>query len=750
MNIKQKHLLMAAVACCGPVQLANHAWAQGGPAASGAKQQVDVEGTTEIIITGVNSRLSPSIDTFPGSVTVIGSEEVATQLAISTDVAAMLATKVPGFATQSFSSSDFGQTMRGRGLSYYVDGMPISNPLRDGGRSLRSVATSAIGGVEVIRGASALYGNGGNGGAVNYITKRARGEKGFSGRTMISVSGSFDNLADSLSPFIQQDIELSGGGFDLLLTGSAEFVGSFFDAQGDRIASDPTGNGGITDSDIYTMYAKGGYTNGDHRIEASYMLYEQTQNTAWGGLILGVPQQDIKTLPALGQVDPRVVDQYSRNRIGQISYIFSNFFGGTARAQAYHIKNSSLFGFNARRAGGTQSLIESRKTGARLDFNNPLDGLGIDGSLLWGTEYIRDKSVQTVNTDPARVFVPEIDQKNYAGYGQIEVRPVQPLTLNGGVRYDKFDVSVADFTVLDSSPAFNAQGGKLSFESVVVNAGASFQLDRALTVFTSYSEGFSLPDIGLAIRGTRVVNPLVALRPEPVVVKSYEMGVRGQLDFLNYSFAAFRSTSRLGQGFAPDPANPLLSVVVRAPERVWGLEGTVDGKLFDDRLSWGGTFTLVRGKRQQNIDSDPALEWVPLPNDRIPPVKVSGYLEYEITPDFPVRLQAVYSGRRDVFPRDQADALDTCCTTTGGTIPVAQRQIWEGSASNFARVKPFVTMDMLASHPIGGGKLSVAITNLLDKFYFPTANQFTRHISRAQRFVPAPGRAFRIAYTFEY
>lgn len=62
--------------------------------------------------------------------------------------------------------------MRGRSVLVLIDGIPQSTPLRAGGRDIRSIDPSVIERVEVIKGATAIYGNGAEGGLINYITKR--------------------------------------------------------------------------------------------------------------------------------------------------------------------------------------------------------------------------------------------------------------------------------------------------------------------------------------------------------------------------------------------------------------------------------------------------------------------------------------------------------------------------------------------------------------------------------------------------
>ena len=712
-SCKVRQLLL----CAAAVGWGTGAHAQERDASITTSEDEEVE---EIIVTGVNSRLPAELSSFPGSVTLVGQEAIETQLAISTDVGALLSNEVPGLATSNASASDFGQTLRGRSLSYYVDGVPISVPLRDAGRSLRAVAVSAIAGVEVVRGATALYGNGGNGGSVNYITKQPKGPDGISGSADISLGASLTHPSDSFNPRTALDATVIAGHFDMIFAGAFEKKGAFFDAEGDRIASDP-GNGGISDSDIYNLYSKLGYNLGDHRLEASVMYYDQEQDTDWGLQILGNQRLGIKTRAARGQLDPRVVGEYNRNLIAQASYIHSNILGGTARLQGYRQKIEQRFGFNPTRAGGTQTEIVSRKDGARLDLRTPLDTVGLGrGDVMWGAEYVRDRSVQTVNTVPPRVFVPELDQKNYAAFAQVEAKPFGGFTLQGGVRYDHFDVAVNDFTVLTTGLAVN--GGEVSYESFVFNVGAVQEVVEGLNLYAGFSQGFSLPDIGLSIRATRDRNPLVTLRPEPIEVNNYEIGVRGEAAGVEFTLAGFISTSKLGQSFAPDPADPLLRIVVRAAERLKGIEGTLAGSLLEGRLGWGGTLSWVTGRT--DTDGDGRLD-APLSNDRIAPLKATGFLDFEIDDGCSTRLQALYSGHRNKFPLIAA-------TSTGA----------------FGKIDPFFVLDASTTLRAGPGDLTVAVSNALNNQYFAVNAQ--RSGNRPDRYVPAPGAAARVSYRLPF
>ncbi|WP_350604419.1 TonB-dependent receptor plug domain-containing protein, partial [Pseudoalteromonas sp. SMN1298-MNA-CIBAN-0114] len=70
-----------------------------------------------------------------------------------------------------------------------IDGVPQSTPLRNGSLGIKTLDASAIARIEVIKGATSIYGNGAAGGIINYITKKAKSDGQPEGE--ISISSRF-------------------------------------------------------------------------------------------------------------------------------------------------------------------------------------------------------------------------------------------------------------------------------------------------------------------------------------------------------------------------------------------------------------------------------------------------------------------------------------------------------------------------------------------------------------------------------
>ncbi len=89
------------------------------------------------------------------------------QVRVTADILGFL---VPSLTPSSGTTSNYGMTMRGRVVQYMIDGVPQTG-YRDGSRQLNSIQPSMIERIEVVSGATSIYGSGATGGIINIITK---------------------------------------------------------------------------------------------------------------------------------------------------------------------------------------------------------------------------------------------------------------------------------------------------------------------------------------------------------------------------------------------------------------------------------------------------------------------------------------------------------------------------------------------------------------------------------------------------
>ena len=106
----------------------------------------------------------------PQKITVINRDQIEQQLRTSSDQSQVLSNLIPGYTPSRQKLSNAGETFRGRNPLFLIDGIPQSNPLRDGSRDGYTIDLSMVERIEVIHGASAEHGLGATGGIINFVT----------------------------------------------------------------------------------------------------------------------------------------------------------------------------------------------------------------------------------------------------------------------------------------------------------------------------------------------------------------------------------------------------------------------------------------------------------------------------------------------------------------------------------------------------------------------------------------------------
>lgn len=130
----------------------------------------------EIVVTA--SRSGRAAEEIPVAVTVVDEQELARQLQQSGDILRALDFTVPGLNLSTGGRSQCLTRIRGRVPAFQINGVPANQDLRPSNcNSAFQISPFALERVEVVRGATALFGAGAPGGIVNLITRRARGDR---------------------------------------------------------------------------------------------------------------------------------------------------------------------------------------------------------------------------------------------------------------------------------------------------------------------------------------------------------------------------------------------------------------------------------------------------------------------------------------------------------------------------------------------------------------------------------------------
>lgn len=575
----------------------------------------------EVVVTA--SRLAEHIDEVPSSITYIGGKTLDQQRQINDNLPSILMQKVPSISPSEESQNNFIAKIRGRNFLVLIDGIPQSTPLRNGGRDLRTIDASAIDHIEVINGATAMYGNGAAGGVINYITKKPKKNKKLSSSTYLNNSLSLVRPNETYGYNIAQIFSGQVGKWDYVLQGKMGRTGVI--RSSDATIVSPFYGLGETRS--YNTLAKIGYQIApDHHIELMGNYYRSLQDSKYAG-----------TTGKFGE-SPAV---------GIPSDVAAN--GGTPYNKALHLKydgqygrtaaNLSLYYEDMNTVFETYNQNYSDHKGARLNFNTPFQlGTASKVSLIYGIDLLKDHTVQKTLKD--ELVTPDMNMNNLALYIQSKVNIGNGWILKGGIRYENIRFNVGDLT----------KNGKLTVgennhsDAFVFNLATRYNKYNYLQPFASFSQGYSIGDVGLILRNGV---PLSQIDPKPVVVNNFEFGVNGKMDIWDYQLTGYYSTSKKGTTFAETsiPGNYELSQV---PQRIYGVELVANVKPVQ-WLTVGTVLGYMDGRQDLKNVGDFKDK---LDNSIISPFKINLSVDVKLSEQWNVYLQYLHLGKRDVFPAE--------------------------------------------------------------------------------------------------
>lgn len=635
------------------------------------------------------------------SITLISPQTVNELQTISSNPADILAMSVPGLGVSTGSSSNWGQTLRGRQILVLIDGVPQSTPLRNGSMDVRVIDPYAIERIEVIKGATSIYGNGAAGGIINYITKSSNEKKKFSSKTELATTGSIVSSEGSLGARMYQSFYGRSGKFDYITSGSFEQTGQMKDADGDLIG--PVY--GLSNNEIYNAFAKVGYNfSSKQRLQVSYNYYGSREKNDLRE-VTGSIADGIKTVSVPGE-QPGSAPGTRWNHNGLLKYSHGDIFRQhNLNVTAYVQDISTVFFYSTTFEGGGQSTIQSMKRGLRLDLDAPFSlSQSVEGNIAYGFDYLRDATSQPLLD--GRTWVPEMNMTSKAPFLQIQLSLFNDLVYNGGVRFENLNLGVDDYTTLKPYNAqtktfgesVNVKGGDLNYNSVVFNSGIKYNRYSLFRPFFNFSQGFSVGDLGLVLRAARVTD-MAKIETEAVIVNNYEAGFATETNTLRLEASAYISTSDLGASFQEIDG---FYTMLRLPERVHGFEVAADINLLNNVVA-GASYSYVEGKRDINKSGNfDDAEDSYLGGDRIAPPKYTGYVKYNPLQNLQFRLDYIGSGYRNRFEK------------TDGRY-----KTYEG------KVQPYNIFNLSGSFRMSPSTtLKMGIENLFNENYFPTRAQW--------------------------
>ena len=610
---------------------------------------------SEVIISA--GRNLETIDEVPSSVTILGRKTIEQNLNITTNLGDILENRVSGLAPSTGLSSNFGQTLRGRSLLVMIDGVPQSTPLRNGAMDLRALDPAVIERVEVVKGATAIYGNGAAGGLINYFTRSPKTARLLNSQTSVGITGSLVKKSNSMGGRFSQMFYGAKGKFNYVLSGVYEQTGEQKDADGD--VQPPVYGLGETDS--YNAFAKLGYNfNPDHKVQLSYNFFSSRQTTNYL-TVNGDYRNGIKTSAVLGESKGVPQGVRGNHNLGMQFSGQTGIAGTRYDADFYYQSVDNIFFFSEVFVDGGISRILSKKNGARLVLNTPLVLNNVDANFTYGLDVQRDITSQPLVD--GRLWVPEMDMLNLAPFIQTKFTIFDKVILKGGVRYEKVAIGVDDYATLPTkntttgavTPSMDVRGGELKYNTLVSNIGLRYNISDYFSPYLSFSQGFSVSDLGLVLRSARV-DDIAKINTEAVIVNNYEAGFVSRIKKFRFEATGYISKSNLG-------ANSVFQngvfVVVRTPERIYGFELAADMQVTEN-LQTGLSYSFVEGKLDTDNDGqfDSKTDDY-LPGQRISAPKLAGHIDYAVLPG-KLNFLLQYTGilNRDRFERNSSGSYD--------------------------------------------------------------------------------------------
>lgn len=546
------------------------------------------------------TRTSQPASSIAATVTVIDGEQIREQLAVSDSLSDVLGNLVPAFSPSRQKLTSAGETLRGREPLYLIDGVPQSNPLRNGSRASYTIDPLMIERVEIIHGASAIQGMGASGGIINIVTKSAT--RGSEKEVVAGLTTSPEEFGDGLSyraGYLNRHV---AGDWQVVAGAQLRSTGMYVDGQGDFIGTDVT-QGDTQDSESYNLFGKVGYTIDQQQhlelmvnhfnLQGNGDFSPITGNRAEGIAAISV-EQPSEGDPAENQVTTATLTYKNQSVLGAdlnwqvFLQDFSALYGGGRYATFQDPEyGDDLF---------DQSRNDSNKFGSRLTMNwSALADSPVDFSA--GLDYLRDTTFQEL-AQTSRKWVPETTFNNWAPFAQLRYQS-NGLTVSGGFRYEYGQLQVDDFTTLYSYNSAFVKGGEPSFNELLPNLGVVYELTDTVRAFVSYSEGFSMPDVGRVLRGINQPDLSVDsfLDLQPVIADNREVGVEYRGQALRASLSYFTSESDLGARLQPN-ADGIFSVS-RERTEIDGLELSMSYA-----LSNATSFNLNYADTDGEYDSD--------------------------------------------------------------------------------------------------------------------------------------------------
>lgn len=665
----------------------------------------------------VSSRTPKAISDIPGTVWYIDAEQIEQEYRGGKNLDEILAATIPSLDVQSGGRTHTGQNLRGRSIMVMIDGVSLQS-VRSISRQLDSIDPFNIARIEVLSGASSIYGAGASGGVINIVTKKSTSDE-LEFETFVGGTTGF-NSGEDLDYKVAQSV--SGGNDSVKGRAAVTYTKTqaYFDADGDVITPDVTqGSTQFNETIDLLGNLQIDLTDGQ-RLNLLAQYYDSQQDSPYGLYF----EKDANGNYQF--VDVR--EGYSAERqqgterlMVSAAYNNDDFLAHQFIAELSYRMEEHTYTPYTRAGRSTLSFSSSRQKtdviSLKAVMNKSFDSLsftyGIDGYLdKFDSDQALYDSTVTGNTgglvnviDEITGRYPGVDTEALAAFIQLEYALTHDWSIQGGVRHQYMNTKIADFQKNAASDF--VPGGETDYSETLFNLGTIYQLSDSSQVWANFSQGFDLANPAKYYGKDATVN-VNDSKLEGIKTDGYEIGYRNELDDLSFQAALYYSYSDGSIEYADDKSIKGIS----DPLRVYGAEAEIKYWMTDNlQLGTSGHYVVSEEKGDNGWEDLAAMEasttkataWI-------------GWNDY----DYSMKLQSI-----TMF--DYKDADDR-------------------------KLDGYTVLDLVGNYQLPVGSLGFGIKNLLNEDYSTVWSQRARHwYGDSDMFeYKGRGRTFTLNYQVKY
>lgn len=750
-----------------------------------------------IVVTA--SRSAQSIAEIAGTVYRIEQEDIAKQAAAGKSTADILGLLVPSLTPSSGTTSNYGMTMRGRTVQYMIDGVPQTGS-RDSSRQLNSISPDMIERVEVVSGASSIYGSGAMGGIINIITKKGSTEGvHFESKLGVTSGDNFKN--DALAYEAYQSAAFKQGDWNGFLGAGYTKRGEIQDSHGDRIGPE-VAQTDRQDTETIDVNGRLGWQFADKQsISLGAQYYNDEQDSDYSadyGKYSGYNAANLlfptAVKPSLKAVKGLQLDTQPRTKRYAINTQYENqdILGQKLNIEAFYRNEKgrwfptvSPLGHGTLNGGLAQlypnyanplspDFLKAVRLGyAVLQSESEIDVWGVHTALqkdfeisnrklglIYGVDYENEKDKASarrfsfdqfyasngLNFEPEKTyqFGPDTEIKKLGAFLQGHYEVSDRFNVQAGIRHERIDSKVSDSTPYRESIPADILTNDLKYPYTAKRLdGGKVKHDATLfNLGAVYHLNDAQQVFANFSQGFSIPDVQRMLRDVPAnfVVNSNNID---PIKVNNYE---------LGWRLQGDSGlNTSITAFYNTSDKVVRFNSApaynIDVVDTDERIYGAEANVNYPVTDSMSLGGTVAYtrgqfknldgKWQELDSTRISPLKGTLYTDWQFTDGFGLRVQALAVSGTDKAKQEMQDYKN---------VDIKGRK----DIKLPSEIKGFAVMDVIANAKAGPGTLGFGVYNVWNTEYKTVFSQAAESVYGAMSSLPAQGRTYGLSYTLKY